>query len=236
MAGAGGTEACDWTKQILEMYCSWLYNNNYSYNLLDLQEGDITGIKSASILIEGDYAYGYLKNERGNHRLQRISPYGGKDKRHTSFCGVEIEPVINKTDLVINPKDLLIDSFRSGGKGGQNVNKVETAIRITHIPTGIAVKCQETRSQHENKQRALHLLTSKLQLIQDKIENEELKNTKEGIIDTGFGSRIRTYSIHPYTLVKDERTNKQTSDVFGFLQGKYLTEFIIENLKFKKEG
>ncbi len=236
IAGAGGTEACDWAKQILQMYYNWLKDNNYKYSLIDIQEGDVTGIKSACVLIEGDYSYGYLKNERGNHRLQRVSPYGGKDKRHTSFCGVEVEPIIVNSQLTINPKDLIIDTFRSGGKGGQNVNKVETAIRITHIPTGIAVKCQETRSQHENKQRALKLLTSRLQLIKDNDEFTELQSTKEGVLDTGFGSRIRTYSIHPYTLVKDDRTECQTSDVYGFLEGKYLTEFILENLKIKTQN
>jgi peptide chain release factor 2 len=219
-SGAGGTEAQDWADMLLRMYLRYGEKNGFKMSMLDILDGDGAGIKSATIEVEGDFAYGYLKAENGVHRLVRISPFDSNKRRHTSFASVFVIPEVDDTiEIDINPADLRIDTYRSGGKGGQNVNKVETAVRITHIPSGVVAACQTERSQLQNRTNAMKLLKSRLyQLELDKqlAEQDEIEKSKMKI---EWGSQIRSYVFHPYNMVKDHRTDEETSDVQAVMDG-----------------
>ncbi|MFO7447120.1 MAG: peptide chain release factor 2 [Ignavibacteriaceae bacterium] len=225
-SGAGGTEAQDWAEMIMRMYLRWGEQNSFKMNLIDMLEGDGAGIKSATIEVEGEFAYGYLKAENGVHRLVRISPFDSNKRRHTSFASVFVIPEIDDTiEIDINPADLRVDTYRSGGKGGQNVNKVETAVRITHVPSGTVAACQSERSQLQNRTNAMKLLKSKLYQIEVEKQQAEQDEIEKGKMRIEWGSQIRSYVFHPYNMVKDHRTDEETSDVQGVMDGD-LTRFI----------
>ncbi len=219
-AGAGGTDAQDWAEMLLRMYTRWAEDRGYKVHLSEISEGDEAGLKSATLEITGRYAYGYLKSEKGTHRLVRISPFNANGKRQTSFAGVEVMPILEQSvELEIPDKDLKIDTFRSGGKGGQNVNKVETGVRVEHVPTGIAVRCTEERSQQQNKEKALARLKAKLLIIAQEQRAQEIAQIRGDMVEAAWGNQIRNYVFHPYQMVKDLRTEVETSAITDVMNG-----------------
>ena len=229
--GAGGTESCDWASMLYRMYTRWCERKKFSITVLDYQAGDEAGIKNVSMLIKGYNAYGYLKNEKGVHRLVRLSPFDSNNRRHTSFASIEITPEIDQdTNIEIDDKDLKIDVYRSTGAGGQGVNTTDSAVRITHLPTKIVVTCQNERSQIQNKEQALKVLKNKLLLKKIEEQEQELSEIKGEQKNIDFGSQIRSYVMHPYSMVKDHRTGEETSNVSKVLDGD-IDIFIESNLK-----
>ena len=229
--GAGGTESQDWAEMLYRMYCRWANKNGYTVKELDYLEGEEAGIKSVTALISGENAYGYLKCEMGVHRLVRISPFDAGGRRHTSFASLEVLPEItDDVDLEINPSDLRIDTYRASGAGGQHINKTDSAVRITHIPTGIVTTCQSERSQTQNKETAMKMLKSKLLDLKEKENKEKIEDLKGDQRDIAWGSQIRSYVFCPYTLVKDHRTNYEVGNVETVMNGE-IDDFITEYLK-----
>ncbi|MCI5727268.1 MAG: peptide chain release factor 2 [Clostridium sp.] len=218
--GVGGTDANDWTEMLLRMYLRWCEKKEFTTEIIDQINGDEAGIKSVTVKVKGENAYGYLKAEKGIHRLVRISPYNANGKRQTSFASMEVLPELTKEqDIQIRPDDLKVDTYRSGGAGGQHVNKTESAVRITHIPTGIVVQCQNERSQFSNRDTALAMLKSKLIELKERAHKEKIEDLTGELKDMGWGSQIRSYVFHPYSMVKDHRTNVETSNVNAVMDG-----------------
>ena len=233
-AGTGGVDAMDWASMLLRMYTRWCEKKGYSVKMIDLQDDTEAGIKSATLIVEGENAYGYLKNEKGVHRLVRISPFNAAGKRQTSFAQLEVVPEIEEDlSVEIDPEDLRIDTYRSSGAGGQHVNKTDSAIRITHLPTNIVVTCQNERSQHQNKEMAMKILMSKLAELKEQEHKENLRELKGDYSMNTWGSQIRSYVFQPYTMVKDHRTGAETANVGAVMDGD-LDYFINEKLKHKE--
>jgi len=229
-SGAGGTEACDWALMLSRMYTRYFDKKEYTYEIIDYQEGEEAGIKSVTYHVSGEYAFGYLKNEKGVHRLVRLSPFDSNNRRHTSFAAVDVIPEADdKAVIEIRDNDLKIDVYRSSGCGGQGVNTTDSAVRITHIPSGIVVTCQNERSQLKNKETAMNVLKSKLYQIEKEKEQNKIKDMKSSNMNIEFGSQIRSYILHPYSLIKDHRTDYETGNVQKVLDGD-LDEFINQNI------
>ena len=237
--GAGGTESQDWAEMLYRMYSRWANKNDYSVKELDYLEGEEAGIKSVTALISGENAYGYLKSEMGVHRLVRISPFDAGGRRHTSFASLEVLPEIsNDTEVEINPSDLRIDTYRASGAGGQHINKTDSAVRITHIPTGVVTSCQSERSQTMNKETAMRMLKSKLIDLKERENKEKIEDLKGIQKDIAWGSQIRSYVFCPYTLVKDHRTNYETGNIEAVMNGEiedFMKEYLKQNLKEKEQ-
>ena len=235
-AGAGGTEACDWVSMLYRMYTRWAEKKSYTVSVLDYLEGDEAGIKSVTFQVNGENAYGYLKSEKGVHRLVRISPFNAAGKRQTSFASCDVIPDIEEDiEVEINDDDLRIDTYRSSGAGGQHINKTSSAVRITHLPTGIVVQCQNERSQHMNKDKAMQMLKSKLYLIKEQENLEKISDIRGEQLENGFGSQIRSYVMQPYTMVKDHRTSEESGNVSAVLDGG-LDNFMGAYLKYSSQN
>lgn len=230
-AGAGGTESCDWAQMLFRMYSKWADKKGFSLEVLDSLDGDEAGIKSITFQINGENAYGYMKSERGVHRLVRISPFNAAGKRQTSFVSCDVMPDIKEDlDVEINDDDIRVDTYRSSGAGGQHINKTSSAIRITHLPTGIVVQCQNERSQHQNKDKAMQMLKAKLYLLEQQKQAEKLSGIRGEVSDIAWGNQIRSYVMQPYTMVKDHRTGAEVSNVDAVMDGK-IDPFINAYLK-----
>ena len=233
-AGAGGTEACDWASMLYRMYTRWAEKKGFTVEVLDYLEGDVAGIKGVTFEVRGENAYGYLRSEKGVHRLVRISPFNAAGKRQTSFVSCDVIPDIeDEIEIEINEDDLRIDTYRSSGAGGQHINKTSSAVRITHLPTGIVVQCQNERSQHMNKDKAMQMLKAKLYLIKQQEQADKVSDIRGEIKEIGFGSQIRSYVMQPYTLVKDHRTNAEISNIGAVMDGN-IDPFINAYLSAKK--
>ena len=233
--GAGGTESQDWAQNLLRMYLRYAERKGYKAEVLDLMAGEEAGLKSATVRVEGEFAYGNLSQETGVHRLVRISPFDSNKRRHTSFAAVFAYPEVDDLiEIAINPEDLRIDTYRSGGKGGQHVNTTDSAVRITHIPTGIVVQCQNERSQHKNKAAAMKVLMARLYELERKKKSDKLDKLEDAKSDIAWGNQIRSYVLHPYRMIKDLRTRLETSDVDSVLDGE-LDEFIKATLILRKK-
>ena len=219
-AGAGGTESCDWASMLYRMYTRWAEKKGFSVEVLDYLDGDEAGIKSVTFQVNGENAYGYLKSEKGVHRLVRISPFNAQGKRQTSFVSLDVMPDIEEDlEVEVDEKDLRIDTYRSSGAGGQHINKTSSAIRITHLPTGIVVQCQNERSQHQNKDKAMQMLKSKLYMLKQEANAEKLSDIRGEVTEIGWGNQIRSYVFQPYTMVKDHRTNVESGNVDAVMDG-----------------
>ncbi len=235
-AGAGGTESCDWCGMLYRMFCRWAEKKGFSLEVLDYLDGEEAGIKSVTVQINGTNAYGYLKSEKGVHRLVRISPFNAAGKRQTSFVSCDVMPDIEEDlDVEINEEDLRIDTYRSSGAGGQHINKTSSAIRITHLPTGIVVQCQNERSQFQNKDKAMQMLKAKLYLLKQQENAEKLSGIRGDMTEIGWGNQIRSYVLQPYTMVKDHRTNAETGNVGSVLDGS-LDQFMYAYLRWLSTG
>lgn len=232
-AGAGGTESCDWASMLLRMYCRWAEKNGYSYELLEVLPGEEAGIKRVTTNIKGEWAYGYLKSEIGVHRLVRISPFDANHRRHTSFAAVDVTPEVDDAaEIEIKDEELRVDTYRASGAGGQHVNKTSSAVRLTHIPTGIVVQCQSERSQHQNRKLAMRMLKAKLHQLREKEREKELAAAYDEKGEIAWGNQIRSYVLQPYTLVKDLRTGKETGNAQAVLDGE-IEDFMETYLKWK---
>lgn len=232
--GAGGTDSCDWAQILLQMYTNWATRKGYAIRLTDWAPGEEAGIKSATLIIEGNFAFGYLKEEMGIHRLVRISPFDASSRRHTSFAAVDVIPEIEETEIELREEDLKIETFRAGGPGGQHVNVTDSAVRITHIPTEIVVQCQDQRSQHKNKAMALRILKSHLHELQQRERREKLQKRRKEKAQIEWGSQVRSYVFHPYKMVKDHRTDLETAGVESVLSGE-IDQFISASLTLKQK-